>query len=173
LGFRAHGGHGVLDEDDFIATIEGSTGGGFDPEVGGDAADDDCLYATAAKLVVELGSVECAPMALSDDEGSWLTVKRIDQLGGLRGRRSSLWIADRSVDGQVKNLGDGNADIDDGCALSRSAAATLLEFSRTVENECGASGRPPMPFCKSIRMKAVEAGQRSSDVMDRYLQIEI
>jgi len=52
LGFRAHGGHGVFDEDDFIATIEGCAGGGFDAKIGRDAADDDGLDAAAAKLLV-------------------------------------------------------------------------------------------------------------------------
>lgn len=64
----AHAGHGVLHQDLMVAAFVGVAGGGFDADVGGDAAENDGLDGATAQLQVQFGAVKGAPLMLGDEE---------------------------------------------------------------------------------------------------------
>src|SRR6202453_95909 len=70
LGILA--GAGIFDEHESKAQAGTLTRGGLDACIGGDAREDDRVDAAGFKLLLEVGSSEGAPMALSDEGVSML-----------------------------------------------------------------------------------------------------
>src|SRR5579863_571937 len=64
----ADAGHGIFDEDELVASIEGGARGGFDTEVRGNSAQDDRTDSSPAELLIELRAVKCAPLPLRDQQ---------------------------------------------------------------------------------------------------------
>lgn len=77
---------GILGDDDRIILEPGVAGGRFDAEIGRDPAEDDRRDGAAAKLQVELGAKEGAPLPLGDRQ---VRLDRLDFRGkfGEVGRR--------------------------------------------------------------------------------------
>ena len=65
--FGAAIGHGVGDEDDVVAVVVGTSGGGFDADGGGDASDENLGDVAAAKVGIEVGADECAGVMFGDE----------------------------------------------------------------------------------------------------------
>ena len=68
MRFHLHTGHGIFHEDLSIPALVGVPCGGFDADVGGDAAKDYGPHLSATQLQVEFGAVESAPLTFGDDE---------------------------------------------------------------------------------------------------------
>ncbi len=90
MGLGGHAGHGIFDEDDLVAAVEGCAGGGFDAEVGGDAAEEDGVDAAAAELLIEVGGVEGSPLPLGDEEIAGLKTGFGGDVGGVGRRGGAL-----------------------------------------------------------------------------------
>ena len=80
MSWSADAGHGVFDEDEFIASIECGTGGGFDAEVGGHSTEEDGADAAAAQLLVEFRPIKRPPLALGNEHVAGLEAALGDDL---------------------------------------------------------------------------------------------
>src|ERR1700741_1960280 len=96
--FGALGGASVFDEHKGKAEAGTLSRGGLDAYIGGDACEDDRVDAAGFKLLLEVGSGEGAPMALSDEDvailetsgrsdlrccgGQWVGARGLTFIGG-------------------------------------------------------------------------------------------
>ena len=60
--------HGIDSEDDVVAELVRGPGGRLDPDARRDATDDDLGDAATAELIVQVGTGECAPPVLGDED---------------------------------------------------------------------------------------------------------
>src|SRR5258708_29793462 len=117
-------GAGVFDEHKGKAEAGALAGGGLYARVGGDAGEDDRVDAAGSKLLLEVGSGEGAPMALSNEDIAGLKTSSRSDLGGNRGQRLVAQVG-RLVGRKLHEVVHVNANVDDGSAVD---AEGLGEF---------------------------------------------
>src|SRR5579862_8772467 len=110
-------GAGIFDEHKGKAEAGALAGCGLDACVGGDACENDRVDAAGFKLLLEVGSGEGAPMALSDEDVAMLETSGRSNLRCCGGQ----WLVApvvRLVDGKRHEVVEIDADIDDGSAAN-------------------------------------------------------
>src|SRR3984957_11418352 len=115
--FGALGGASVFDEHKGKAEASTLTRGGLDAYIGGDACEDDRVDAAGFKLLLEVGSGEGAPMALSDEDVAMLETSGGSDLRCCGGQWLVAQVG-RLVDGKLHEVVEIDADIDDGRAVN-------------------------------------------------------
>src|SRR5580692_5869496 len=110
-------GAGIFDEHEGKAQAGTLTRGGLDACIGGDACEDDRVDAAGFKLLLEVGSGEGAPMALSDED---VAMPETSGRSNLRccGRQWLVAQIVRLVDRKVHEVVEIDADIDHGSAVN-------------------------------------------------------
>ena len=126
-------GAGIFDEHKGKAEASTLTRGGLDACIGGDAGEDDRVDAAGFKLLLEFGSGEGAPMALSDENVAMLKTSGSSDLrccGGQWLVAPIVWLVDRMVHEVVEI----DADVDDGSAMT---AESVGKFFGVFDDLCG------------------------------------
>src|SRR3984957_4358146 len=131
--FGVLGGASVFDQHKGKAEAGALAGGGLDARVGRDAGEDDRVDAAGFKLLLEVGSGEGAPMALSDEDVAML------ETSGRRNLRccGGQWLVAqvvRLVDGKLHEVVEIDAHIDDGSAVN---AEGVGKFFGVLDDLCG------------------------------------
>ena len=93
--------------------IEGGSRGRLDSEVGRDPFENDSAESLAPELLIEIRSVEGAPLFLGDHKIGRLPTELSDQFRGSH-RRQSVRVSRRRVQGQTQKISQGNMDQHDG-----------------------------------------------------------
>ena len=115
--FGALGGASVFDEHKGKAEASTLTRGGLDAYIGGDACEDDGVDAAGFKLLLEVGSGEGAPMALSEEDVAMLETSGRSDLRCCGGQWFVAPVV-RLVDRKLHEVVQIDADVDDGSALT-------------------------------------------------------
>jgi hypothetical protein len=126
-------GAGIFDEHKGKAEAGALASRGLNPGVGGDAGEDDRVDAAGFELLLEFGSGEGAPMALSDEDVAKLETSGRSDLrccGGQWLVAPIVWLVDRMVHEVVEI----DADVDDGSALT---AEGVGKFFGVFDDLCG------------------------------------
>src|SRR5579862_8580724 len=110
-------GAGIFDEHKGKAEAGTLTRGGLDACIGGDAGEDDRVDAAGFKLLLEFGSGEGAPMALSDEDVAKLETSGRSDLRCCGGHCLVAPIV-RLVDRKVHEVVHVDANVDDRSALT-------------------------------------------------------
>src|SRR5580698_6634073 len=131
--FGALGGASVFDEHEGKAQAGTLTRGGLDACIGGDACENDRVDAAGFKLLLEVGSSEGAPMALSDEDVAMLETSGRSDLRCCGGQWLVAQIV-RLVDRKVHEVIEIDADVDDGSALT---AEGVGKFFGVFDDLCG------------------------------------
>src|SRR5579862_652901 len=109
-------GAGIFDEHAGKAQAGSLTRGGLDTGVGGDAGEDDRVDAAGIELLLKIGSGERAPMPLGDEDIAMLETGGRSDLRRC-GRQLLIAQVGRLVDGELYEVVEIDADIDDGSAM--------------------------------------------------------
>src|ERR1700691_6685348 len=126
-------GAGIFDEHKGKAEAGSLTRGGLDACIGGDACEDDRVDAAGFERLLEVGSGEGAPMALSDEDVAMLETSGRSDLRCCGGQRLVTQIV-RLVDRKVHEVVEIDADVDDGSALT---AEGVGKFFGVFDDLCG------------------------------------
>src|SRR6266550_6643712 len=126
-------GAGIFDEHKGKAQAGTLTRGGLDAGVGGDAGEDDRVDAAGFKLLLEVGSGEGAPMALSDKDVAMLETSGRSDLRCCGGQWLVAQVG-RLVDGKLHEVVEIDADVDDGSAVN---AEGVGKFLGVFDDLCG------------------------------------
>src|SRR5580693_2617034 len=126
-------GAGIFDEHEGKAQAGTLTRGGLDACIGGDACEDHRVDAAGFKLLLEVGSGEGAPMALSDEDVAMLETSGRSDLRRCGGQWLVAQVV-RLVDGKLHEVVKIDADIDDGSAVN---AEGVGKFFGVFDDLCG------------------------------------
>src|SRR6202051_1636311 len=126
-------GAGIFDEHEGKAQAGTLTRGGLDASIGGNACEDNRVDAAGFKLLLEVGSGEGAPMALSDEDVAMLETSGRSNLRCCGGQRLVAPVV-RLVDGKLHEVVEIDADIDDGRAVN---AEGVGKFFGVFDDLCG------------------------------------
>src|SRR5271163_5370567 len=126
-------GAGIFDEHKGKAEAGALAGGGLDARVGGDAGEDDRVDAAGFKLLLEVGSREGAPMALSEEDVAMLETSGRSDLRCCVGQWLVAQVV-RLVDGKLHEIVEIDADINDGSAVN---AEGVGKFFGIFDDLCG------------------------------------
>src|ERR1700729_3440760 len=105
-------GAGIFDEHEGKAQAGTLTRSGLDASIGGDACEDDRVDAAGFKLLLEVGSGEGAPMALSEEDVAMLETSGRSNLRCCGGQRLVAPVV-RLVDGKRHEVVEIDAPLDD------------------------------------------------------------
>src|SRR5580693_7537342 len=125
-------GAGIFDEHEGKAQAGTLTRGGLDASIGGNACEDNRVDAAGFKLLLEVGSGEGSPMALSDEDVAMLETGERSDLRRSGGQRLVAQVV-RLVGGKLHEVVEIDADIDDGSAM---CAKSFGEFPGIFDNLC-------------------------------------
>jgi hypothetical protein len=131
--FGVLGGAGVFDQHKGKSQSGTLPRSGFDAYVGRNAGQDDRVNAAGFKLLLEVGSGEGAPMALSDEDVAGLETGGRSDLRRC-GRQRLIAQVVRLVDGKIHEVVEIDADVDDGSAVN---AEGLGKFFGVFDDLCG------------------------------------
>src|ERR1700761_1817819 len=131
--FGALGGASVFDEHKGKAETSTLTRGGLDAYIGGDACEDDRVDAAGLKRLLQAGSGEGSPMALSDEDVAMLETSGRSDLRCCGGQWLVAQVV-RLVDGKLHEVVEIDADIDDGSALNSEGVG---KFFGVLDDLCG------------------------------------
>src|SRR5690348_12154610 len=92
-------GDGIFGEDQVVAVFPGAARGGFHPDAGGDACQNDLGHAAAAELEVQLGSGERPPVLLDQDDVAGVRGEVVGEFG-VRRRRGGFRAGDEGAAGR-------------------------------------------------------------------------